>query len=41
MNDGASTHAYHPCTWALTIPVVDSVPASRNTATKASPIAIS
>ena len=41
MNDGASTHAYQPCIWAVTIPVVDSDPASRNTATKASAIAIS
>jgi hypothetical protein len=40
-NDGASTHAYQPWLWAATIPLVDSVPASRNTATKASPIAIS
>src|SRR6188472_484778 len=40
-NDGASTHAYQPWIWAVTIPVVDSDPASRNTATKASAIAIS
>ena len=40
-NEGASTQAYQKCSWAETIAVVDSDPASRKTATNDRPIAIS
>ena len=40
-NETGSSHAYHLCCCAVTIAVVDSEPAYRNTATKASAIAIS